>query len=1115
MAVGAKYYHSCVNCSGINTDYRNEKGLPCEICLPKESSQDVLADLKKNNSLKDFLFYFSFYSQYEDFKNFFEETFEKPLVGYQRFWAKRLVLSKSFTMVAPTGVGKTTFGLIASLWFAKNGKKTALVFPTLSLVSQAEERLKKLISKKLDIKIKILSYKSLMTKKEKEDFEKNFLEDNFDILIVSSQFIAKRRESLSEKLFSFVFVDDVDAVLKSSKNIDTLLMMIGIQKQTIDETFYKLKKKERRETQQNSVKNHGILVVSSATAKPRGLKPLLFRELLGFEIGKFVFSVRNITNIRIKEKNVKKLLDIIQLLKDGIIIFVGTEEEGIKLTNSLEKKGLQVGKTWDKFEESFEMFKEGKLGVLCGVSSYYGKLVRGIDLPLRIKYVIFWDTPAFYYPISIEKAPRFILERVIREYSKDNPKAKNFLLNISKIPPEKLKEITKDLLPAERWFEILKIAFANFKILEDNIVVPDVYTYIQASGRTSRMLGTGLTKGVSILFEEDDKIFESLRSRLMFLTEEDWLNEEEVNWEKILQEVDETRKKVDLDNVKDSKSTLMIVESPTKAETISKFLEKSSTRKYGELLVHESVTPDGILLITATKGHLYDLETKNGIYGVELLGKDFVPLYNSIKRCKSCGYQFTDEYENCPKCASQEISDKKEILKSLREIALEADEILVATDPDVEGEKISWDVFQYILPVNKNIKRIEMHEITRYGFQEAKNNQRYVSENLVKAQIVRRVEDRWIGFELSSKLQKKFRSKTLSAGRVQSTVLGWIVEREEEHLKSQKTFTLLKFDNGFSLEVEGIIKSNQAYIKIVDVKDEELSALPPFNTSSILSEVSRKFGFSVNETMEILQSLFENGFITYHRTDSTRISTTGQNVAKLYLEKIGKKDFFVGRSWGDKGAHEAIRPVKPLAPQELSDFIKEKLTQEINVKHLKVYSLIFNRFLVSQMKVPVVTKQKLIIEVDGRAIEAELPFTVKEEGWLSFNPQILYSPFEQKLYEITYKKVYKKHTIPLFTQASIIEEMKKKEIGRPSTYAKIVEILFKRGYIIEDTYKRLKATQLGKKVYSLLKQRYQDYIGEETTRELEHLMDIVENGEKDHQEMLRTIYQEFQKLTDR
>lgn len=1119
MSTGARYYHSCINCGGINSDIRNQKGLPCENCLPFENDVNIFETLKQYNKLKDYSYLWNFQNKYRQFEEFFELKVGKTMTGYQRLWARRLLLSKSFTLIAPTGLGKTTFGLVAALWIAKHGKKVALIFPTVSLVEQAQQKLLQFVSKNSEENIKILAYKSSMKKSEKEDFEKMFENDQFDILIVSSQFISKRKDDLAKKEFALVFVDDVDAVLKSSKNIDTLLQMIGIDQNTIDKTFEKLKKgiKYSDEPKQNSTSSpvaKGVLIVSSATAKPQGLKPLLFRELLGFEIGRFTFSIRNITNIRIAEKSKEKLLETIKILNDGILLFVETEEEGKNITNFLENKGILVGKTWNDFEKSFEQFKEGKIKILCGIYSYYGKLIRGIDLPLRIKYSIFWGTPSFKFSTDIEKAPRFVLERVFLDYLEDHPKLKSFFKDIDRYPIERLREIVKKYIPQDRWSDLVKKSFSNLKISEEGqILFPDVFTYIQGSGRTSRMLGGSLTKGVSILFEDDNLLFESLRSRLMFLLDEEWKNEDEVCFEDLIKEVEMSRNEALInEQFSDLKSRLMIVESPTKAETISKFLEKASTRRYGRLSVYESVTPDGILLITASKGHVYDLDTKTGLHGVEISNGNFIPYYNSIKRCTSCGTQFTDEYISCPKCGSDSIDDKKEILKVLREIAAEVDEILVATDPDVEGEKISWDISQYLKPVNPNLRRIEMHEITKFGFKTAIENQRDFNTNLVKSQIVRRIEDRWVGFELSLKLQKNFQSYNLSAGRVQSTILGWIIEREKEYAKSEKEFTFLRFENGFGFEIEGKLDTDIALIEVVEENEREMETLLPFNTPALLSFASQKLNLGVQEIMEILQFLFEHGFITYHRTDSNRISLTGQNIAKLYLEKIGKKDLFVGRSFGSEGAHEAIRPVKPISPLELKELSSEKLVQGLTSNHIKVYEFIFNRFFISQMKNPVVKFQKLIFKFDNKQeIEKEMPIEVVEDGWLLFSPIQTFAKFENGKYQIIEKRHYKKHTIPLFTQATLIDEMKQKKIGRPSTYAKMVETLFKRGYAFEDQYKRIRSTALGRKVYSYLAKNYQDYVNEETTRELERLMEIVEMGEKDYQEVLNSLYEELKK----
>jgi reverse gyrase len=407
-----------------------------------------------------------------------------------------------------------------------------------------------------------------------------------------------------------------------------------------------------------------------------------------------------------------------------------------------------------------------------------------------------------------------------------------------------------------------------------------------------------------------------------------------------------------------------------------------------------------------------------------------------------------------------------------------------------------------------------MHEITRYGFKKARENVRFVDFNLVKAQIVRRVQDRWIGFELSGKLQKRFGRSNLSAGRVQSTVLGWIVEREEEYKKSEKDFTLLVLENGVNLEVEGKIADDVVTVVELQEVEEERNPLPPYTTSSALSEISQKLRLGVQEVMDILQDLFEKGFITYHRTDSTRISLEGQNVARTYLKKIGKEDIFMGRSWSTEGAHEAIRPVKPIDARELEEMVEEGLIADLTKKHLRVYELIFNRFLASQSAAVKVKKQIATVELNGKRLGIEQIIEVLKNGWNLFVPLTVSPRFEHRNYKIKEKKFYKKHTVPLFTQASIVEEMKKRGIGRPSTYAKIVEVLFRRGYVYEDKYKRVRPTRLGVKVYSYLKERYEKYVTEETTRRLEEIMDKVERGEEDYQATLRLLYEEIKSLME-
>ncbi|KAF2959349.1 reverse gyrase [Thermotoga sp. 38H-to] len=1102
MAVNSKYHHSCINCGGLNTDERNERGLPCEVCLPEESPSDIYGALLERKTLKEYRFYHEFWNEYEDFRSFFKKKFGKDLTGYQRLWAKRIIQGKSFTMVAPTGVGKTTFGMMTALWLAEKGRKSALIFPTVALVKQTLERLQKFS----DGKVKILGFYSSMKKEEKEKFEKSFEEDDYHILVFSTQFVSKNREKLSQKRFDFVFVDDVDAVLKASRNIDTLLMMVGIPEEIIKKAFSAIKQGRIYERPKNL--KPGILVVSSATAKPRGIRPLLFRDLLNFTVGRLVSVARNITHVRISSRSKEKLVELLEVFRDGILIFAQTEEEGKELYEYLRRFKFNVGETWSEFEKNFEDFKSGKLNVLIGVQAYYGKLTRGVDLPERIKYAIFWGTPSMRFSLELDRVPRFVLARVLKEMG---------LIKVQENPDvEGLRKMAKERLSQEEFVEKVKEIFRGAVVKDEDLelIIPDVYTYIQASGRSSRILNGVLVKGVSVIFEEDEEIFESLKTRLLLIAEEEIIEESEANWKELVHEVEESRKRIEGELTDTSKSLLIIVESPTKAETLSRFLGRASSRKERNIIVHEAVTGEGVVLFTATRGHVYDLVTRGGIHGVEEEDGKFVPVYNSLKRCRDCGYQFTEDRDECPVCSSKNIDDKTETLRALREISLEADEILVATDPDVEGEKISWDVTQYLLPATRSLRRIEMHEITRYGFKKARENVRFVDFNLVKAQIVRRVQDRWIGFELSGKLQKRFGRSNLSAGRVQSTVLGWIVEREEEYKKSEKDFTLLVLENGVNLEVEGKIADDVVTVVELQEVEEERNPLPPYTTSSALSEISQKLRLGVQEVMDILQDLFEKGFITYHRTDSTRISLEGQNVARTYLKKIGKEDIFMGRSWSTEGAHEAIRPVKPIDARELEEMVEEGLIADLTKKHLRVYELIFNRFLASQSAAVKVKKQIATVELNGKRLGIEQIIEVLKNGWNLFVPLTVSPRFEHRNYKIKEKKFYKKHTVPLFTQASIVEEMKKRGIGRPSTYAKIVEVLFRRGYVYEDKYKRVRPTRLGVKVYSYLKERYEKYVTEETTRRLEEIMDKVERGEEDYQATLRLLYEEIKSLME-
>ena len=1093
MAIGLEFHHSCINCGGKNTDVRNLKGLPCKVCLPDENL-DAYEYLISNGNIKEYKKLHEFKEKYKDIESFFEKKLKVKPNGFQRLWIKRVILNKSFTAIAPTGMGKTTFGIIASLYLEKKKKKSLIILPTVLLVDQVCHRLKSYGSKES------LKYTSKMSSKEKKETLERIKEGNFSILIVSAQFISRNFEYLKGRKFDFIFVDDVDAILKSSRNIDKILILLGVDEKTIEKAYKNILGKGKEEI---NVEETGVLVVSSATAKPKGLRHLLFREILGFDIGSLVVSSRNITNVRVKSKDPENLKKVLDILKDGVIVFFNTKDELSKVVKKLKEEGYSIESVLSSEEKVIEEFKDGKINIIAGMSSYYGKLVRGIDMPERVKAVVFYGTPHFEFSLEKERASKFVIKKVLKEFLNRGESFKKLFYSVDKV--KDIDEFRKKIpIDDKEWLEKAKEMFSKFEIKDNKVLIPDVFTYIQGSGRASRFTKAGLTKGISILLEENDKLFEILKERLEWLVEEDWKDFEEVDWGKEIEEIILTRQR---NNTKtpDFKSILFIVESPTKAATISSFFGRSSSRRYEGIIAYESVYEGNIVIFTATRGHVYDLVTDEGFHGVKVNGT-FIPVYTTIKRCRSCGYQFTIESPICPKCGAKDIDDKTAVAKSLRDIALEVDEVLVATDPDTEGEKISYDVIQYLKPVNENVKRVELHEITRQEFKRKFHSPRCYDENLVKAQVVRRVQDRWMGFELSQVVQDRFKNRKLSAGRVQSTVLGWIVEREKEYKKSEKQFTIFII-NGRKLEVEGMISEKKAFVEVTEEFEDMLNPLPPYTTDTALSDISSRYRYSAVEIMNILQELFEHGFITYHRTDSTRISDVGKAVAKRIFERLNLSDIYKGRDWAGsgEGAHEAIRPAKAVSPDEIEEMAYEGILKGITRKHINVYRMIYERFLQSQAKAVKAKKQRVTLQFGGVQIEDEVINEIIEDGWNLIKPVETFR-YKSGWIEVEDIRHHKKHTVPLYTQAKIIEEMKNRKIGRPSTYAKIIEVLFKRGYIKEDKYSRLWPTTLGKKVYGFLKENYTKFVTDEATRKLEEMMDKVEKAEVNYMEALRSIY---------
>jgi len=1014
-------------------------------------------------------------------------TFFKKIVGepkkIQRFWAQRFFGKENFSLIAPTGIGKTTFGEILSLFLAKKGKKSYLIFPTSLLAKEVKKEIHQW-AKKEKIKLKILFYGSDFSKKQKEKFFSKIEKGNFDILLTTSQFLVFHHQKLIGKDFALTFVDDVDSILKRSKNIERLLEILGFKKQG---NSWNGKPKSQ-------------LVVSTATAK-KGKKANLLFSLLGLDVGKVSFNLRNIEDIVVYQKKISFLKKTLKKMGKGGFIYTSNIEEAKKILSELKDF---KGKICEK-DEDLEDFKKGKVDILLGPAAFYGRLVRGIDLPKEVRYAVFWGAPIFKIKIKNLAEVSTSVIRALTFLFSHKKEIRKFLpiLNILDFKKKEKKELINLLENFLRKKE--KFKFKDVYIDEKYIYFPDIKTYLQASGRTSRFFAGGITKGVSFLMEDRKETLKAFLERAKFY-EIEFKKIEESNFSLLKKEVENTRKDYEKNKKFPLKVSLLVVESPTKAKQISRFFGKPAIKTFLSqnklsLISYEVLAPERLLLVTACLGHLVDLAVEGGFYGVEVNEKIF-PIYASIKRCQKCNHQFTDEKNFCPRCGSKNITDSKERIKLLRHLSHDVGEVIIGTDPDAEGEKIAWDL-KNLLSGYAEIKRAEFHEITKKAILEALNSLKKVDENLVKAQITRRTEDRWIGFSLSEKLWRIFKEKNLSAGRAQTPVLGWIIERTKEH-KKKKTIGFSK-ELGLSFETEK--KQIEVEIKLLEKKKKEFYPLPPYTTDTFLRDANAIFKLSSKKIMGILQDLFENGLITYHRTDSTRVSDRGKAIAKEYL----KKDFF-GRSWKKEGAHECIRPTRPFDRDTLKRLVQEKIlkTEYLSFLHFGLYDLIFRRFMASQAKSFEGEVCIYEIKYDKKVQKEERVVSTQGKAWELFHSFLVLPPLPlgKRKIKLEIRKISQK---PLFSESEIIKLMKEKGIGRPSTYATLIERLFLRHYIKEKKGKVF-SIKRGEEVFDYLSLRYKNFIDEKRTKEIQEKMDKIEKGEIDFQECLRNLYEEVRKI---
>ena len=569
---------------------------------------------------------------------------------------------------------------------------------------------------------------------------------------------------------------------------------------------------------------------------------------------------------------------------------------------------------------------------------------------------------------------------------------------------------------------------------------------------------------------------------------------------------------------------LVIVESPAKAKTIEKFLGKDYTVK-------------------SSFGHIRDLAKKN-------LGIDIE-------------HDFTPKYEIS--------TDKKSLVKELKSLAKEAKTIWLASDEDREGEAIAWHLYEVLKLKPENTKRIVFHEITKDAILNAIKNYRTIDQNLVDAQQARRILDRLVGFEISPILWKKIKP-SLSAGRVQSVAVKLIVEREREinNFKKQKYFrtignficpdksSLINGDLNKRIEDETEIKNLLKTCKTanfivskIEKKPSTRRPSPPFTTSTLQQEASRKMGFSVSRVMSIAQKLYERGLITYMRTDSVNLSSLAINTAKrVIIDTIGE-EYSNPRNYstttkGAQEAHEAIRPTY-LENSTISGDKGEEM----------LYSLIYKRTLASQMSNASLERTNITIGIS----DSNYHFTATGEMILfdGFLKMYIESTDDENQEEkssllphlvegdiLSYDKIqsteqYTQHP-PRYTEATLVKKMETLEIGRPSTYAPTITTIQNRNYVIRESRdgvdkefkiielfdnkitdnsitkkfggdkKKIFPTNIGIVVSDFLDEHFKQIMDYNFTASAEDELDEVAKGKKQWQDMISKFYSSFHSI---
>jgi DNA topoisomerase-1 len=580
-----------------------------------------------------------------------------------------------------------------------------------------------------------------------------------------------------------------------------------------------------------------------------------------------------------------------------------------------------------------------------------------------------------------------------------------------------------------------------------------------------------------------------------------------------------------------AKRTLVIVESPTKGKTIRKFLPKE-------------------FVIEASFGHVRDLPQSAADIPAKLKDEEWTKLGVNVENDFEALYVV-------PKDKTKRIRELKELLK-------DADALYLATDEDREGESISWHLLELLKP-KCPVKRMVFHEITKPAILEALAHPRDIDMKLVRAQETRRILDRLVGYTLSPLLWKKI-AFGLSAGRVQSVALRQIIERERDRIRFQKgsywdllatlkkdneefearlysyngqriatgkdfdentgaivadkAKDLILIDEKTARELEKTLKTENFVVESIDEKPTTAKPLPPFITSTLQQEANRKLGLSSRDAMRTAQSLYEQGYITYMRTDSPNLSTQAMGAARKQIEELYGKEFlaedgprqFASKDKGAQEAHEAIRPAG-------AEFVHPKDT-DLSGPQLKLYELIWKRTLASQMSLAKklsisvrMTAGKTEFQANGSRIIFPGYLRVYVEG--SDDPEAALEDREVQLPKLIKGEKLQSKTVEAqphetkpparYTEASLLQMLEKEGIGRPSTYASIISTIQDRGYVLKQG-NAMVPTFTGFAVTQLLEKYFAELVDPKFTSSMEEVLDEIAEGKREYLPYLKQFF---------